>query len=263
MSKLTPKVLVLTGYGINCDMELAHAFKIVGANAERVHLTDLINGTKKLSDYHILALPGGFSFGDDIASGKVLANMLKYNLGKQIQEFIDDGNLIIGICNGFQAMVKMGLLPAFNGNYTTQDVTLTFNDSGRFEDRWVYLKANKSSKCVFTKGLESIYLPVRHGEGKFVAKNHEALTRLKRGNQIVFQYVDRDGKTAGYPYNPNGSVENIAAICDETGRVFGMMPHPEAFQHRTNHPRWTREELPEEGAGMAIFRNAVEYMGGC
>jgi phosphoribosylformylglycinamidine synthase I len=257
---MTPKVLVLTGYGINCDMELAHAFRLAGADAERVHLTDLISGTAKLSDFHILALPGGFSFGDDIASGKVLANMIKYNLGEQIQEFIDAGNLIIGICNGFQAMVKMGLLPAFDGDYAAQEVTLTFNDSGRFEDRWVHLKANKSSKCVFTKGIESIYLPVRHGEGKFVAKTPEVLARLKKGNQIVFQYVNMEGKLAGYPFNPNGSVDNIAGICDETGRVFGMMPHPEAFTHRTNHPRWTREELPEEGAGVAIFRNAVEYV---
>ena len=257
---MTPKALILTGYGINCDMELAHALKIAGADAERVHLTDLINGTRKLSDFHILALPGGFSFGDDIASGKVLANMIKYNLGEQIQEFIDAGKLIIGICNGFQAMVKMGLLPAFDGDYTTQDVTLTFNDSGRFEDRWVHLLGNKNSKCVFTKGIENIYLPVRHGEGKFVAKNQQALTRLKKNNQIVFQYTDRDGNLAGYPHNPNGSIDNIAAICDETGRVFGMMPHPEAFQHRTNHPAWTREELPEEGAGVAIFRNPVEYV---
>lgn len=257
---MTPKVLVLTGYGINCDMETQHAFKLAGADAERVHLTDLINGTRKLSDFHILAFPGGFSFGDDIASGKVLANMIKYNLGKQIQEFIEAEKLVIGICNGFQAMVKMGLLPAFDGDYSTQDVTLTFNDSGRFEDRWVHLLGNKSSKCVFTKGVENIYLPVRHGEGKFVAKNQQALARLKKNNQIVFQYVDKDGSLAGYPYNPNGSIDNIAAICDETGRVFGMMPHPEAFQHRTNHPRWTREELPEEGAGVAIFRNAVEYV---
>ncbi len=257
---MTPKVLVLTGYGINCDMELAHAFKLAGAEAERVHLTDLINGTRKLSDFHMLALPGGFSFGDDIASGKVLANMLKYNLGEQIQEFISAGNLIIGICNGFQAMVKMGLLPAFNGDYAAQEVTLTFNDSGRFEDRWVHLKRYKNSKCVFTKGIDGMYLPVRHGEGKFVAKNPHVLARLKKNNQVVFQYVDKDGGLAGYPFNPNGSVDNIAGICDETGRVFGMMPHPEAFQHRTNHPRWTREELPEEGAGVAIFRNAVEYV---
>lgn len=256
---MTPRVLILTGYGINCDIETQHAFKLAGARAERVHINDLINGKERLYDYHILAFPGGFSFGDDIASGKVLANMIKYNIGEQIQEFINDGKLIIGICNGFQAMVKMGLLPGFSGNYAAQEVTLTFNDSGRFEDRWVYLKANGVSECVFTKGIDSIYLPVRHGEGKFVTKNLQVLERLKKGNHIVFQYTDIEGKAAGYPHNPNGSVYNIAAICDETGRVFGMMPHPEAFQHRTNHPGWTREELPEEGAGVAIFRNAVDY----
>lgn len=256
---MTPKVLILTGYGINCDIETQHAFKLAGADAERVHLTDLINGTRKLEDFQVLALPGGFSFGDDIASGKVLANMIKYNLGEGMQEFIDEGKLVIGICNGFQAMVKMGLLPAFNGNYASQDVTLTFNDSGRFEDRWVCLKSNQRSKCVFTKGIDSIYLPVRHGEGKFVTRNPQVLEGLKKGNHIVFRYVDREGRSAGYPYNPNGSVDNVAGICDEAGRVFGMMPHPEAFQHRTNHPRWTREELPEEGAGVTIFRNAVEY----
>ncbi len=257
---MTPKVLILTGFGINCDMETQHAFRIAGAQAERVHLTDLINRTRKLSDFDILALPGGFSFGDDIASGKVLANMIKYNLGGQVQEFIDAGKLIIGICNGFQAMVKMGLLPGFNGDYSTREVTLTFNDSGRFEDRWVHLKTNQNSKCIFTKGIESIYLPVRHGEGKFVVKNCDVLARLRKGSHIVLQYMDGAGNLAGYPFNPNGSVDSIAAICNETGRVFGMMPHPEAFQHRTNHPGWTREELPEEGAGMQIFRNAVEYV---
>ncbi len=257
---MTPRAFVLTGYGINCDIETQHAFKLAGADAYRVHLTDLLDGRVMLSDFHIFALPGGFSFGDDIASGKVLANMIKYNLGEQVQQFIDAGKLIIGICNGFQVMVKMGLLPAFDRDYTTQEVTLTFNDSGRFEDRWVHLKADLKSKCVFTKGIESIYLPVRHGEGKFVARNQEVLMRLKKENHVVFRYVDKDGLLAGYPYNPNGSVDNIAAICDMTGRVFGMMPHPEAFQHRTNHPSWTREELPEEGAGVAIFRNAVEYV---
>jgi phosphoribosylformylglycinamidine synthase I len=257
---MTPKVLVLTGYGINCDMETQHVFKLAGAEAERIHLNDLIKGTSTLSDFHILALPGGFSFGDDIASGKVLANMIKYNLGDQIQKFIDEDKLIIGICNGFQAMVKMGLLPGFDRDYNSQEVTLTFNDSGRFEDRWVHLKSNQISKCVFTKGIDSIYLPVRHGEGKFVARNPQVLARLKKNKQVVFQYVNRERKPAGYPHNPNGSVDHIAGICDETGRVFGMMPHPEAFQHRTNHPTWTREELPEEGAGVAIFRNAVEYV---
>lgn len=257
---MTPKVLVLTGFGINCDIETRHAFELAGASADRVHINDLINGNNRLSDYHILSFPGGFSFGDDIASGKVLANMLKYNMGDQIQEFIDDGKLILGICNGFQAMVKMGLLPGFKGDHTNQEVTLTFNDSGRFEDRWVHLMVNKRSKCVFTKGSENTYLPVRHGEGKFVVKDAQTLEKIKKGNQIVFQYIDVEGKIAGYPYNPNGSIENIAAICDVTGRIFGMMPHPEAFLHRTNHPAWTREELPEEGAGMAIFRNGVEYV---
>lgn len=142
---MIPKVLILTGFGINCDMETQHAFRVAGAQSERVHLTDLINRTRNLSDFDILALPGGFSFGDDIASGKVLANMIKYNLGGQVQEFIDTGKLILGICNGFQAMVKMGLLPGFNGDYSTQEVTLTFNDSGRFEDRWVHLKTNQYS----------------------------------------------------------------------------------------------------------------------
>lgn len=255
---MTPKVLVLTGYGINCDMEVKHAFDIAGGQADRIHLADLLNGSVKISDFQILALPGGFSFGDDIASGKVLANMIKYNLWGQLQEFIDAGKLVIGICNGFQAMVKMGMLPAFDGDYTTQEVTLTFNDSGKFEDRWVHMQGT-GSKCVFTKGIKSIYLPVRHGEGKFVVKNPQVLARLKKDNHIVFRYADSEGNFAGYPNNPNGSVDNIAGICDATGRVFGMMPHPEAFQHRTNHPAWTREELPEEGAGMAIFRNAVEY----
>ncbi len=257
---MTPKALVLTGYGINCDMETHHAFKLAGAEAERVHLTDLLNGTRKLSEYHIFALPGGFSFGDDIASGKVLANVIKYNLGGQVEEFIDSGKLIIGICNGFQAMVKMGLLPGFDGDYKKQEITLTFNDSGKFEDRWVHLKANQNSKCVFTSGIENIYLPVRHGEGKFVVRTPSVLNKLKRNSHVVFQYVDSSGNPAGYPWNPNGSIENIAGICDETGRVFGMMPHPEGFQHRTNHPAWTRLDLPEEGAGVKIFRNAVDYV---
>lgn len=257
---MNPKALVLTGFGINCDMETQFAFKLAGAKAERVHLADLINGKHSLSEFQVMAFPGGFSFGDDIASGKVLANMVRYNLGDRIQEFISDGNLIIGICNGFQAMVKMGLLPAFDGNYEKQDVTLTFNDSGRFEDRWVHLKGSRNSRCVFTKDIDMIYLPVRHGEGKFVVKDDAVLQRLKSENHVAFRYVDKNGNSAGYASNPNGSVDNIAGICDKTGRVFGMMPHPEAFLHRTNHPAWTRENLPEEGAGVAIFRNAVEYV---
>ena len=168
--------------------------------------------------------------------------------------------MIIGICNGFQLLVKLGLLPGFGGNYDQRLTSLTYNDSGRFEDRWVKLKINTNSPCVFTKGLETLYLPVRHGEGKFVTKDEEVLERLKQNQQIVCQYVDpKTGTpTQVYPYNPNGSLEAIAGICDETGRIFGLMPHPEAYNHFTNHPRWRRGE--EDLLGLVIFKNAVAYI---
>lgn len=254
---MKPKVLVLTGYGINTDYETAHGFTLAGAEVERVHLKDLILNKRKLSSYQIFALPGGFSFGDDIAAGKVLANKLLY-LTEELLRFIEEGKLIIGICNGFQALVKAGLLPGF-GRKQKQEVTLTYNDSGRFEDRWVYLRVNRS-KCVFTQGLEKLYLPIRCGEGKFVPKDDEVLERLITSGQVVLQYIDESGNEAVYPWNPTGSVANIAGICDPTGRIFGLMPHPEAFLYKVNHPRWRRERLPKEGQGLLIFRNAVKYI---
>jgi phosphoribosylformylglycinamidine synthase len=256
---MKPRVLVLTGYGINCDYETQHAFNLIGAEAKRIHINDIIDKIESLENYHVIAFPGGFSFGDDIASGKVLANKIKFNIFEELQKFINDGKLMIGICNGFQSLVKLGILPAFDKNYKKQTVTLTFNDSGRFEDRWIYMKANPKSKCIFTKSIDMIYLPVRHGEGKFVA-NEETLQRLDKSNQIVFQYIDEQGKLAGYPWNPNGSLNNIAGICDETGRIFGLMPHPEAHLYGTNHPKWTREKLAEEGMGVKIFRNAAKFI---
>lgn len=256
-----PKILILLAAGINCDKETEFAFNLAGGDAQRVHINDLITEKKDPSQYHILVLPGGFSFGDDIASGKVLANKLKYRLEDQIQKFIEDKKLILGICNGFQVMVKLGLLPGFNGDYKTQQATLTFNDSARFENRWVYLKLNKNSNCVFTKGIRGlIYLPVRHGEGKFIPKDEMVLEKLFKDGQIVVQYVDERGNFGPYPVNPNGSVDEIAGICDETGRVFGLMPHPEGYIRRTQHPRWTRQVLPLEGDGLAIFKNAVNYV---
>jgi phosphoribosylformylglycinamidine synthase I len=239
---MKPRVLVLTGYGINCDYETEYAFNMrrVGGRAERVHVNDLIEGTsdgKTLNKYDILAIPGGFSYGDDIAAGTVLANKLRYHLREQLQRFIDDGKLVIGICNGFQVL-----------------------DSNKFEDRWVYLAVNPKSHCIFTKGIDRIYLPVRHGEGKLVASNAEALGRLHEQGHVVLQYVNEEGKLDGYPYNPNGSQDGIAGLCDATGRIFGLMPHPEAYLFPTNHPRWTRERVPREGMGVAIFRNAVEYV---
>ncbi|HDP69318.1 MAG TPA: phosphoribosylformylglycinamidine synthase I [Actinobacteria bacterium] len=255
-----PKVCVLLAAGINRDYDAVYAFEKAGAHVERVHVNTLASCEKTLKEYQILMFPGGFSFGDDIASGKILANKLKYKLLEQIIEFISDGKLIFGVCNGFQVMVKLGLLPGFDGDYRSQLTTLTFNDSGKFEDRWVYLKVNTNSDCIFTKGIDDfLYVPVCHGEGKFFIEEKEVLDRIISNNQVVIQYCDGEGNFAGYPFNPNGSVNNIAGVSDETGRVFGMMPHPEDFIRITHHPRWTRGDLPEKGSGLKFFLNAVEY----
>jgi len=263
-----PRALVLTGYGINCDFETLAALEMAGAKAERVHINDLIEGARNLSDYQILAFPGGFSYGDDVASGKVLAVKSKAGLGDEIARFIGDGKLVIGICNGFQAMAKYGLVADREGDYRTQRVTVTYNDSGRFEDRWVHL-IPATDKCVWTRGIDSLYLPVAHGEGKFFAAD-DILGAIEADQQVVFRYATADGDPARgeFPHNPNGSLNDVAAICDPTGKVFGMMPHPERFLHFTNHPQWTRikeekiragEKPPEEGDGLAVFRNGVEY----
>jgi phosphoribosylformylglycinamidine synthase len=170
--------------------------------------------------------------------------------------------LILGVCNGFQLMVKSGLIPGLGESYGHQTVTLTFNDSGRFEDRWVYLKVNPDSPSIFTRGLKGLYLPVRHGEGKFIPRDEGVLAELARKNLIALQYSDPEYKnpTMDYPLNPNGAVSAVAGICDETGRLFGLMPHPEPYLYFVNHPRWTREKVPEEGMGLALFRNAIEYI---
>ncbi len=263
-----PRVLVMTGYGINCDFETEFAFNLAGGRAERVHVNDLISGAKKLGDYQILVFPGGFSFGDDIASGKVLAVRNKTNLGDEIGRFVDDGNLILGICNGFQVMAKYGLLADPSGDYRTQRVTVTYNDSNRFEDRWVYLK-RESNKCIWTEGVDEIYLPVAHGEGKFFAPE-DVVSAIENNDQVGYRYSRAEFSQAlgEYPLNPNGSVNDIAGICDPSGRLFGMMPHPERFLQFTNHPRWTRikdelrrkgKPLPDEGDGLRIFKNGVRY----
>jgi phosphoribosylformylglycinamidine synthase len=250
---------------------MAHACRLGGAEVvDIVHINELINGERCLDDYQFLNLPGGFLDGDDLGAARAGATRLRYTRVKttgdrlydQILRFIKEGKLIFGVCNGFQLMVKSGMLPGFDGDYESQRVTITYNDSGRFEDRWVYLRINHDSRCVFTRGLEGAYLPVRHGEGKFIPGDDGTLEQLKARGLVVAQYSDGDfrGPTMEYPLNPNGSVAAIAGICDETGRLMGLMPHPEAYTHFTNHPRWTREELPEEGAGVAFFRNAVEYI---
>ncbi|MFH0912958.1 MAG: phosphoribosylformylglycinamidine synthase subunit PurQ, partial [Candidatus Omnitrophota bacterium] len=208
MSK--PKVCVLRTAGTNCDEETAFVFSKAGALAERVHINKLIEQKKHLEDYQILAIPGGFTYGDDIAAGKILANELRCKLIDKIKIFIQEGKLIIGICNGFQVLVKSGLLPG--NSDLRQETSLIINDSAKFEDRWVYLRspvrpfARSPVKCIWVKDLpEVIYLPVAHGEGKFIAKDELVLQRLKDNGQIVFQYCDEKGGLAGYPENPNGS----------------------------------------------------------
>lgn|SRR5271157_1271814 len=266
---------VLTGYGINSEMETAYANRLAGADTTIAHINDVIDGKFDLEDYHILNFPGGFSYGDDLGSGKAFANKILYAqtprgpMMEQIRKFIDDGKLIIGICNGFQILAKMGLLPAFDKKYTDPTTTVFYNDKG-FRDAWVYLKVNAGSRCIFTKGIEKMYLPVRHGEGKFIPGSPEVLGRLWKDGHVVMQYADANYiPSMQFPWNPNGSVDSIAGICDETGRVFGLMPHPEAFNHITNHPQFAKmsqeykrkgKVLPEEGDGIRVWKNAVTYV---
>jgi len=265
------QVVVLTGYGLNCDHETAYAFEQAGATANRVHIHHLIDGSISLHDYHIMVFTGGFSWGDDHGAGVLEAIRLKSNIGDDITQFIEDGKLIIGICNGFQAMVNMGLLPGID-NYHTRSVALTYNDCGNFRNDWVTLRIDPDSSCVFTKGIQTIDLPIRHGEGKFYAEQNIIETLLEQ-KQVVMQYADKDGNLANntFPDNPNGSFCDIAGICDITGRVFGLMPHPEAYNHWTNHPNWTRlrenkkrNDLPvdsyQKPMGTILFTNAVNYM---
>jgi phosphoribosylformylglycinamidine synthase len=267
------KALILTGYGLNCDAETAHAFELAGASATKVHINSLIDGSAKLADYQILAFIGGFSWGDDHGAGVIQAVRLKNNIGNQILEFVDSGNLVIGICNGFQALVNLGLLPGFENDYTHRSVALTYNDCGNFRNDWVSLVANSDSPCVFTRGVEQIDLPVRHGEGKFYAEA-EVIEQLVNQNQVVLQYATPDGQPADlrFPFNPNGSVDDIAGICDPTGRIFGLMPHPEADNHFTNHPDWPRRKEKylrmnqidnmknSKTPGITFFSNAVDYL---
>jgi phosphoribosylformylglycinamidine synthase len=250
--KKKPKVCILRAAGTNCDRETGFAFVKAGADIEFVHINRLINRDKNIHDYQVLAIPGGFTYGDDIAAGKILANELRYKLAQDLKKFIREGKLIIGICNGFQVLVKSGLLP---GNpELKQETSLIINDSGKFEDCWVYLRQKakgKKQKCIWARNLpEIIYLPIAHGEGKFVTQDKAVLARLKQNNQIVFRY---------HLSNPNGSEDNIAGICDETGRILGLMPHPERHADFSQHPRWTGAKIKSEGEGLQIFRNGVKY----
>ncbi|HLC36134.1 MAG TPA: phosphoribosylformylglycinamidine synthase I [archaeon] len=244
MNNKGKKVLVLRSPGTNCDYEASHAMKRAGAEVTEAHINSLLRKEIKLIDYQMLFLPGGFSYGDYLGSAKILANKLTLKLGNELKEFIKEDNLVIGICNGFQVLVKAGLLPGNN------KATLTFNDSGSFICKWVELKNVNKGKCIFSKGIDSLRVPIAHGEGKFVPENAKALKELYDNDQVVFKYRE----------NPNGSVDDIAGICDETGRVFGLMPHPERNQYGWQDPISYRKNFEEKGEGFKVFENAVSYL---
>jgi phosphoribosylformylglycinamidine synthase subunit PurQ / glutaminase len=261
-----PRACVITGFGINADEELALALRMAGADARRVHVSDLIETPAAVGSYRILAFPGGFSFGDHLGSGMVFAHLFRKHLRPALQAFISSGGLVIGICNGFQVLVKMGVLPDTAGSWQPE-VSLVHNDSGRFEDRWVRVAFEAHGPCLWTRGLSPMDLPVRHGEGRLVAASAAVLADLEARHLVTVRYVARGAGAAlgpgqaaaapvAYPDNPNGSAANAAGICDRTGRVFGLMPHPEAFVRPEHHPEWTRGGV-SAGDGLSIFVNGV------
>jgi phosphoribosylformylglycinamidine synthase len=252
----TPSVIVLRAPGTNCDVETAHAFAHCGARAEKMHLFRVLERPEVLKDFQILCVPGGFSYGDDVGAGAIFGGQLKSRLGSALREFLLADKLVLGICNGFQVLMRAGILPGGSENWPPQEgdkpeATLTWNDNGRYTARWVRLQT-QGSNSVFLKGIGSIELPIAHAEGKIVVRSDKVLAGWRDRRQIALCYDPQD--------NPNGSTADIAGLCDPTGRVFGLMPHPERHIHATQHPQWTRKPLAtEEGAGMQIFRNAVEY----
>lgn len=260
------RVCVITGYGTNSHLETAHTARLAGADrVDLAHFSQILSGKYLLSDYNFLIFPGGFLDGDDLGAGQAAAvrwRFLKDSEGiallDRLRDFLNRGGLILGICNGFQLLVKLGLLPALDGLYFERQASLGQNDSGKFEDRWVRLKVNEVSPCVFTKNLRSLYLPVRHGEGK-IAASAEVLSRIETENLDALRYAnDRGEPTMDYPANPNGSPLAIAGLSDPSGHILGLMPHPEAFHHATNHPGWTRGEM--DPPGTLLFVNAVRFL---
>ena len=278
---MIPRALILRAPGINRDEDAAAAIDLAGGRAERIHVNRLVDGAVRLADYALLLIPGGFSYGDHLGAGKLLAVDLIHRLGEQLHGFVADGRPVIGICNGFQVLVKAGILPGMPSADQNQEprtknqeaphgsrisvlgslqATLTDNTSGRFECRWVHLAADPTSRCVFTQGIaRPIEVPVAHGEGRFVARDAAALAALHAHGQVALRYVAAGGGTADYPANPNGSDDAIAGVCNQQGNVLGLMPHPEDAVLPHQHPRWTREPRRTEGDGLVIFRNAVRY----
>lgn len=259
---MKPKAMILRTAGTNCDEETAYAFELAGAETDKIHVNRLIAEPGLLREYQLLAIPGGFSYGDDIAAGKILANQITHHLHDALHRFVESGRPVIGICNGFQVLVKTDLLPGPLAGHSGQTCTLTNNDCGRFVDRWIRL-AGRSRKCIWTAGIDQLEVPVAHGEGKFIAADEAVRRALWEQDQVALVYVKSDGAAADgqFPENPNGSVDDIAGVCDQSGLVFGLMPHPERHVATTQHPAWTRRRIAaQEGAGLKVFRNAVEFV---
>ncbi|NQV25550.1 MAG: phosphoribosylformylglycinamidine synthase subunit PurQ [Rhodopirellula sp.] len=278
----TPRVCVLRAPGTNCDPETAHAFEMCGAKAERVHLLRVLENPAVLAGFQALCIPGGFSYGDDIGAGVIFSSHLRGRLSEALQEFLTADKLVLGICNGFQTLLKSGILPdgaagISSDSDTERDATLTWNDNGRYTSLWVTL-ANLSSNNVFLRGIDQIEMPLAHAEGRLVVRDPAILDTWRANGQAALCYrtpqsaAGSDSSGGGdpdkwltaeldYPVNPNGSFANIAGLGDATGRVLGLMPHPERFIHATQHPEWTRRKLRGEGDGLKLFRNAVDYFG--
>jgi phosphoribosylformylglycinamidine synthase len=279
MSK--PNVLILRAPGTNCDKETAFAFETAGATTETLHVNRLLESPTVLDRFQILCIPGGFSFGDDVAAGQILAVQMRHHLAGRLADFKAAGKLILGICNGFQVIIKSGILLDDEPPHGPP-ATLTYNDSGKYEDRWVRLGVashpQAGTRCVFLRGIERMYLPVAHGEGKFIARDAAALAKLEAAGQLALRYtplalysgrgeysvLSTQYSAAAhlpFPDNPNGSMADVAGVCDTSGRVLGLMPHPERHLDPTHHPRWTRGEAGPVGDGLRLFTNAVRYFG--
>jgi len=264
-----PRVIVLTGYGINCEEETAFAFETAGSVSKIIHVNDLIENSAMLDEFQVLVFPGGFSYGDDTGSGKALANRMKNNLFDEIKRFVERDTLTLGICNGFQVLVNLGLLPLLGGFTGTAQAALEYNRTFRYQCRWIDIKIEKNSPSVFTRNMKRMHIPVAHGEGNFYAPD-DHLEKIESGFLIPMRYIRPDGSLAGgeFPYNPSGSTRDIASICSPDGRIMGMMPHPERGMFFTQRDDWTylKEKCKREGTevpvysdGMDLFRNAVEY----
>ncbi len=266
----SPRICVLRAPGTNCDIETAFAFERAGGQPERVHLFRLLESPQMLQQYQILCIPGGFSYGDDIGAGVVFGSQLRGHLGDAIREFLQSDKLALGICNGFQVLMQSGILPGPSLNAppaaSEADATLTWNDNGRYTARWVDLTV-PSTKNVFLRGIEKIELPIAHAEGRIAVRQPDVIDRWQETGQLALQYGSSDARTPRstsrdtlpYPANPNGSTANIAGLSDATGRVLGLMPHPERFIDATQHPQWTRRRLTGDGDGLKLFRNSIDY----